>query len=107
MANARSTSNGSREVVYSTADAAQNLIYAMEQAIRNMTAEIQKPVDQELTGSARKAELQAIKDTALACKELIIERQKLEELVASLDENGSIAEETDYRGGFAEKFIKK
>ena len=79
----------------------------MEQAIRNMTSEIQKPVDQELTGSARKAELQAIKDTALACKELIIERQKLEELVASLDENGGIAEETDYRGGFAEKFIKK
>jgi len=107
MANARSTSNGRREVEYSTADAAQNLIYAMEQAIRNMTAEIQKPVDQELTGSARKAELQAIKDTALACKELIVERQKLEELVASLDENGSISEESDYRGGFAEKFIKK
>ena len=107
MANARSTSNGGREVKYTTADAARNLISAMERAIRNMTSEIQKPVDQELTGSARKAELQAIKDTALACKELIIERQKLEELVASLDENGGIAEETDYRGGFAEKFIKK
>jgi hypothetical protein len=53
MANARSTSNGRREVEYSTANAAQNLIYAMEQAIRNMTAEIQKPVDQDLTGSAR------------------------------------------------------
>jgi hypothetical protein len=107
MANARSTSNGRREVEYSTANAAQNLIYAMEQAIRNMTAEIQKPVDQDLTGSARKAELQAIKDTALACKELIVERQKLAEMVASLADNGGIAEEIDYRGGFAEKFIKK
>jgi hypothetical protein len=107
MANANSTSNGRRVVKYTTADAARNLILAMESAIRNMTSEIQKPVDQDLTGSARKAELQAIKDTALACKELIIERQKLEELVASLDENGGFAEEADYRGGFAEKFIKK
>ena len=107
MANARSTPNGRGEVRYTTADAARNLITAMEQAIRNMTSEIQKPVDQDLTGSARKAELQAIKDTALACKELIVQRQKLEELVASLDENGSISEESDYRGGFAEKFIKK
>jgi hypothetical protein len=107
MANARSTSNGRREVEYSTANAAQNLIYAMEQAIRNMTAEIQKPVDQDLTGSARKAELAALKETALACKDLIIERQKLSELVESLNDNGGIADEADYRGGFAEKFVKK
>lgn len=107
MANARSTSNGRREIKFTTADAARNLIYAMEQAIRNMTEELKKPIDPELTGSARKAELSATRDTALACKELIVERQKLEELVASLDENGGLAEESDYRGGFAEKFIKK
>ncbi len=72
-----------------------------------MTSEIQKPVDQEITGSARKAELQAIKDTALACKDLIIERQKLEELVSSLGKNGEISKEIDYRVGFAKKCVKK
>tara|TARA_R110000796_G_scaffold85987_3_gene186205 strand:- start:1714 stop:2037 length:324 start_codon:yes stop_codon:yes gene_type:complete len=99
--------NNSRKVKYTTEKAAISLILAMESAIKNMTSEIQRPVDQELTGSARKAELQAIKDTALACKELIIERQKLEELVSSLGENGEISKEIDYRGGFAEKFVRK
>ena len=92
MANASSTSNGSGKVAYSTATAAQNLIEAMEQAIRNMTEEIKKPVDPELTGSGRKAELAALKETALACKDLIIERQKLSELVESLNDNGGIAD---------------
>lgn len=107
MENAHSTPNGRGKVSYSTANAAQNLIEAMEQAIRNMTEEIKKPIDPELTGSARKAELSALKETALACKELIIERQRLSELVESLNENGGITAETDYRGGFAEKFVKK
>jgi hypothetical protein len=73
---------------FTTVDAARNLISAMEAAIQNMTEEIRKPVDPDLTGSARKAELQAIKDTALACKELIVERQKLEQLVGDLEESG-------------------
>ncbi len=34
---------------------------SMEQAIDNMISEIKKPVDQEINGSARKAELQSIK----------------------------------------------
>jgi len=107
MESVNSKSNNSRKIKYTTEKASISLIEAMESAIRNMTLEIQKPVDQDLTGSARKAELQAIKDTALACKELIIERQKLEELVSSLGENGEISKEIDYRGGFAEKFVRK
>lgn len=107
MESTNSKSNNSRKVKFTTAKASVDLIKAMESAIRNMTSEIQKPVDQEITGSARKAELQAIKDTALACKDLIIERQKLEELVSSLGKNGEISKEIDYRGGFAEKFVKK
>jgi hypothetical protein len=92
---------------FTTIDAARNLISAMEAAIQNMTEEIRKPVDPDLTGSARKAELQAIKDTALACKELIVERQKLEQLVGDLAESGGFEEEKDYKGGFAERMAKK
>jgi hypothetical protein len=92
---------------FTTVDAARNLISAMEAAIQNMTEEIRKPVDPELTGSARKAELQAIKDTALACKELIVERQKLEQLVGDLEESGGFEEEKDFKGGFAERMAKK
>jgi hypothetical protein len=37
----------------------------MEAAINNMIDEIKKPVDPEINGSARKAELQSIKQTAI------------------------------------------
>jgi hypothetical protein len=96
-----------KEVKFTTAQAAKNLISAMEAAIQNMTEEIRKPVDPELTGSARKAELQAIKDTALACKELIVERQKLEQLIGDIQDSGGFEEEKDFKGGFAERMAKK
>ena len=56
---------------FTTASAAKRLMSSMEQAIDNMISEIKKPVDQEINGSARKAELQSIKQTAIDCKELI------------------------------------
>jgi len=79
---------------------------SMQVAIDNMIDEIKKPVDPEAGGSARKAELQSIKQTAIDCKELIIERQKLEQMVKDLQENGQIEEAKDYSGGFAERFSK-
>jgi len=72
----------------------------------SMAIAIKKPVDSEVNGSARKAELQSIKQTAIDCKELIIERQKLEQMVKELKENGQIEEDKDYSGGFAERFSK-
>ena len=78
----------------------------MEQAINNMIDEIKKPVDPEAGGSARKAEVQSIKQTAIDCKELLVERQRLEEMVKELQNNGGIREEKDYSGGFAERFSK-
>lgn len=79
---------------------------AMQIAIENMIIEIQKPVDQELSGSQRKAELQSIKQTAVDAKELIIERERLEQLIKTLRDNDEIKEDRDYSGGFAEQFSK-
>ena len=78
----------------------------MEVAINNMIEEVKKPVDPDISGSARKAELQSIKQTATDCKELIIERQRLEQMVKELQTNGEIGEVKDYTGGFAERFSK-
>ena len=78
----------------------------MEEAINNMIEEIKKPVDPDINGSARKAELQSIKQTATDCKELIIERQTLEQMVKDLKSSGEIDEAKDYTGGFAERFSK-
>ena len=75
-------------------------------AINNMIEEIKKPVDPEVSGSARKAELQSIKQTAVDCKELIVERQRLEQMVKDLRQNGEIEDGRDYSGGFAERFSK-
>jgi hypothetical protein len=79
---------------------------SMEVAINNMIDEIKKPVDPEINGSARKAELQSIKQTATDCKELLVERQRLEQMIKDLSSNGSIEETKDYSGGFAERYSK-
>jgi hypothetical protein len=78
----------------------------MEIAIDNMIEEIKKPVDPEAGGSSRKAELQSIKQTAIDCKELLVERQRLEQMVKELKNNGQIEQQKDYSGGFAERFSK-
>ncbi|MDG1949215.1 MAG: hypothetical protein P8J32_00120 [bacterium] len=97
----------SRKVKFTTIDAAQRLMVSMEIAINNMIDEVKKPVDPEAGGSARKAELQSIKQTAIDCKELLIERQRLEQMSKDLKSSGSIEDVKDYSGGFAEKFSKK
>ena len=79
---------------------------SMEVAINNMIDEVRKPVDPEAGGASRKAELQSIKQTATDCKELIVERQRLEQMIKDIDTNGSIEEAKDYSGGFAERFSK-
>ena len=89
---------------FTTISAAQRLMKSMETAINNMIDEVKRPVDPEAGGSARKAELQSIKQTAIDCKELLVERQRLEQMVKDLKSNGSIEQEKDYSGGFAEKF---
>ena len=89
---------------FNTLTAAVKLMDAMAIAIDNMIEEVKKPVDQDVNGSARKAELQSVKQTAVDCKELIRERQSLEQMVKELQENGEVQEEKDYSGGFAEKF---
>jgi hypothetical protein len=91
---------------FDTISASKRLMDSMAAAIDNMIDEIRKPVDPEVSGSARKAELQSIKQTATDCKELIIERQKLEQMVTDLQNNGQIEEDKDYSGGFAERFSK-
>ncbi len=91
---------------FSTSDASLRLMNSMEIAINNMIEEVKKPVDPEINGSARKAELQSIKQTAIDCKELIVERQKLEQLIKELEDNGKIEDQKDYSGGFAEQFSK-
>ena len=91
---------------FTTISAAQRLMKSMETAINNMIDEVKRPVDPEAGGSARKAELQSIKQTPIDCKELLVERQRLEQMVKDLKSNGSIEQEKDYSGGFAEKFSK-
>ena len=91
---------------FTTIEAAERLMHSMEAAINNMIDEIKKPVDPEINGSARKAELQSIKQTATDCKELLVERQRLEQMIKDLKNNGEIEEAKDYSGGFAERFSK-
>ena len=96
----------SSKAKFTTVEAAQRLMRSMEIAINNMIDDVKRPVDPEAGGSARKAELQSIKQTAIDCKELLVERQRLEQMVKALRDTGSIEDVKDYSGGFAEKFSK-
>ena len=96
----------SRQPKFTTIEASTRLMNSMAIAIDNMIEEIKKPVDPEVSGSARKAELQSIKQTAVDCKELIVERQRLEQMVKDLKQNGEIEVDKDYSSGFAERFSK-
>jgi hypothetical protein len=40
------------------------------------------------------------------CKELLVERQRLEQMVKEINDNGEIEKDKDYSGGFAERFSK-
>ena len=91
---------------FTTVEAAQRLMNSMEVAINNMIDEIKTPGDPEINGSARKAELQSIKQTATDCKELLVERQRLEQMIKDLKDSGEIEQAKDYTGGFAERFSK-
>jgi len=92
---------------FTTVDAAQRLLESMGVAINNMIEEIKKPVDPDINGSARKAELQSIKQTAVDARELIQERQRLEEMVRTPTETGEIEEKKDFKGGFAERNARR
>jgi len=96
----------SRKPKFETIEASRRLMDSMAIAINNMIEEVKRPVDPEAGGAARKAELQSIKQTATDCKELLIERQRLEQMVKDLSENGAIDDAKDYSGGFAERFSK-
>jgi hypothetical protein len=93
-------------IPFDTATASKELINSMEIAIRNMTEELRKKPDQELSGSARRSELLSYKETALACKELILERQKLIQTAQEFEQNGELKEKSDFGQGFAETFAK-
>lgn len=91
---------------FSTTDAITRLMDSMAVAINNMIEEVKKPVDQEITGSARKAELQSVKQTAVDCQEMIKKYQELSDMFKSLSEDGVMKQDKDYGAGFAERFSK-
>ena len=76
---------------FTTISAAERLMKSMEAAINNMIDEVKKPVDPEINGSARKAELQSIKQTATDCKEVIIERQTIAEALLKDSQNETMS----------------
>ena len=93
-----------RPIKFKEVDAIKKLQKAIESAIENTTSEVARGVDPETTGSARKAELQSIKQAALDARELIVEHQKLTTMLEELKETSRNGSEIDWSGGFAEEF---
>jgi hypothetical protein len=89
-----------------TLDAAVRLLQSTEIAINNMIEEIKKPVDAELNGSGRKAELASIKQATSDAKDMLVMRQEIEQMIKNAQETGGIEEKQDFSGGFAERFSK-
>jgi len=96
-----------RRKVFDSVKAGEELLHAMSIAIENITEEIKKPVDKELSGSQRRSELQSIKQSAIDAKDLITEYQKLEQMLKELKKTGQIKDDIDFSSGFSEKFAKQ
>jgi len=96
-----------RRKVFDSIKAGEELLHAMSIAIENITEEIKKPVDKELSGSQRRSELQSIKQSAIDAKDLITEYQKLEQMLKELKKTGQIKDDVDFSSGFSEKFAKQ
>ena len=96
-----------RRKVFDSVRAGEELLHAMSIAIENITEEIKKPVDKELSGSQRRSELQSIKQSAIDAKDLITEYQKLEQMLKELKKTGHIKDDVDFSSGFSEKFAKQ
>jgi len=96
-----------RRKVFDSIKAGEELLHAMSIAIENITEEIKKPVDKELSGSQRRSELQSIKQSAIDAKDLITEYQKLEQMLKELKKTGQIKDDIDFSSGFSEKFAKQ
>jgi len=96
-----------KQYVKSTLDYAVEMRDSVAYALNNLIMEIRKPVDEELSGSARKAELQSIAIATTDAKTMLRTLQDLDEMIRSLGEGEDLEDDVDYAGGFAEKFSKK
>lgn len=85
----------------------EDLLAATQGAIDSYIADIRRGVSAEAEGSARKNELQSIKEAFLNCKELIVEYEKLETRLKEEKQTMQDTEETkEFKRGFAEKYAK-
>jgi len=94
--------------VWSVSNKMQELLEATQGAIDSYISDIRRGVSADAEGSARKNELQSIKEAFMNCKDLIVEYEKLE---ARLGE-GQVRtmeepELKDFKPGFAEKYARK
>ncbi len=79
---------------------------SMEVAINNMIDEVKKPVRSRCWWCCTKGRASVDQADGTDCKELIVERQRLEQMIKDLRDHGEIEEVKDYSGGFAERFSK-
>lgn len=86
--------------------AAKRLKRSIEDAIQTLTEEIGKPLSSEIVGAARKAELQSIKQAAIDCRELMMEHQRVTQMIKDLEAGDNLVAEKSYTVGFAEKYVK-
>jgi hypothetical protein len=86
----------------------QELLQATQGAIDSYISDIRRGVSAEAEGSARKNELQSIKEAFMNCKDLIVEYEKLEARLKEDHVKGAEEDEArDFKPGFAEKYAKK
>ena len=76
-------------------------------ALDNLIKEIRKPVDEELSGSARKAELQSIALATQDAQGMLRTLQELDDTIESLGMGDDLKDDVDFGAGMAEKFAKK
>jgi hypothetical protein len=84
----------------------ESFLSALDTAIPNMTTELRRVPDEELSGSQRKAEMQVYNELSKSVLDMIKMREQARGMLKDLKDRGNLKDEKDFEQGHSEKHAR-
>ena len=85
----------------------KNLVNSAKEAVKLLTEEVSKPIDDDLQDDKARNAFKAKKECFTDAKDLILEIEKIEAMLAGETEEIKNDNDTDFKAGAIEKFAKR
>ena len=83
------------------------LIESAKDAVKLLTDEVSKPIDEDLQDDKARNAFKAKKECFMDAKELILEIEKIESMISGEADNTLENNEKDFKAGAIERFAKR